>query len=62
MRRELVVDDVEVGAADARGDDVKDDVTGPGDRLGPLDERDVVRARRELRDAEHRQFDELVRA
>ena len=44
-RRVLAVLDVQVGAADARADDVEHDVARRGDRLGPLGEADVARPR-----------------
>ena len=52
-RRELVVLDVEIGAADPGRRDIEHDVTGACGRLGSLGERDMARPRRELRDAEH---------
>jgi len=61
-RGKLVVDDVEVRAADPRRRDLEDDATGSRGGLGPLGERDVPGPRRELRDAQHGQVDELVRA
>jgi hypothetical protein len=61
-RGELVVLDVEIRAADARRRDLEHDMPGACSRLGPLGERDVPGARRELRDPEHRHVDELARA
>ena len=52
-RGELVVLDMEIGAADPGRRDIEHDVTGARCRLGSLGERDMARPRRELRDAEH---------
>src|SRR5205085_256027 len=50
---ELVVEDVEVGSADAGARDRDHDLAGAGPRLRPLDEPDVSDAGRQLREPPH---------